>query len=255
MKLSQIINYPLGLFGLRVIRKSGPALSEETGMPPDIARDTDFLIIYEKVKQYTMVDLERCYSLYKSVQYIVHNDIPGDLVECGVWKGGCCMLIAFTLLKAGVRDRRIWLFDTFSGMTKPGEHDGKTEQMNWENNKKDNDKNDWCYASIEETKSNLGKTGYPLGQLEFVKGKVEETIPGRKPDKISLLRLDTDWYDSTKHELFHLYPLMGKGAVLIIDDYGVWQGSRKATDEYFGNTVYLNRPDWSSRMVIKDEKK
>jgi len=198
-----------------------------------------------------MVDLERSYALYQAVNYILKNKIPGDFVECGVWKGGSCMLVAYSLLQAGVSDRTIWLYDTFAGMAMPGENDGEKERKEWELHKKSGGKNDWCFASVDEVQANMKKTGYPFEKLRFVKGKVEESIPDAVPVKISLLRLDTDWYDSTKHELLHLYPLLEKGGVLIIDDYGVWQGARKATDEYFNNTVYLHRLDWSARLVIK----
>lgn len=198
-----------------------------------------------------MVDLERSYALYQSVNYILKNNIPGDFVECGVWKGGSCMLIAYTLLEAAVTDRTIWLYDTFAGMARPGVNDGEKELMEWEKKKVNDDQSNWCFASQEEAEANMKTTGYPFSNLRFVKGKVEETIPGAMPGTISLLRLDTDWYESTRHELLHLYPLLEKGGVLIIDDYGVWQGSRKATDEYFTNSVYLHRIDWSARLVIK----
>jgi hypothetical protein len=85
-------------------------------------------------------------------------------------------------------------------------------------------------------------------------GKVEDTIPADIPEKIALLRLDTDWYESTKHELIHLFPRLQKGGVLIIDDYGFWKGARKAVDEYFAENniqILLNRIDDTGRMAIK----
>jgi hypothetical protein len=88
----------------------------------------------------------------------------------------------------------------------------------------------------------------------FIKGKVEETIPGTLPKEISLLRLDTDWYESTLHNLVHLYPLLRKGGILILDDYGHWQGARKATDEYFAreNIIpFLSRIDYTGRLYVK----
>ena len=87
----------------------------------------------------------------------------------------------------------------------------------------------------------------------LIEGKVEETIPGQAPGAISLLRLDTDWYESTAHELKYMYPALSAGGVLIIDDYGHWRGSREATDEYFSShsRVLLNRLDYSGRIAIK----
>lgn len=247
MKLSSIINYPLGWLGLKLSGKNG-------NQPPatrDIENDREFMLLYEKVRPYSLVGLERTYALYQSVLYIIRNQIPGDFVECGVWKGGSCMLIALTLVRENINSRRIWLYDTFEGMTKPGEKDGETEKMEWQKKSTGTDSSNWCLASEDEVKQHILSTNYPSDQFNIVKGKVEDTIPGRIPQHIALLRLDTDWYASTKHELTHLYPVLQKGGVLIIDDYGAWEGARKATDEYFGNKVLLQRIDWTGRMLIK----
>ena len=163
------------------------------------------------------------------------------------------MLIAYMLQEAGIRDRKIYLYDTFEGMTKPGEKDGEKEKTLWEKFKVSDQTSNWCKSSMDEVQVNLEKTNYPKDNFIFVKGKVEEMIPGTLPGKIALLRLDTDWYESTKHELNHLYPLVEKGGILIIDDYGAWRGARKAVDEYFAanGSVYLNRLDFTGRLVIK----
>ena len=219
----------------------------------DIAADSDFQAIYQKVMDFTMVKIERCYALYQSVKYIIANNIEGDLAECGVWKGGSAMLMAYTLQQSGITDRKLYLYDTFEGMTKPGEKDGAFEKMEWERQQVNDQRNNWCLSPIEEVKDNLAQTGYPEENIIWIKGKVEDTIPGRLPSKIALLRLDTDWYVSTKHELQHLFPLLEKKGVLIIDDYGAWQGARKATDEYFAaqGPVYLNRIDFTGRLLVK----
>jgi len=249
LKLSQLINYLLGLLGLKIIRKSRLELVNLS----DIEQDNFFLEINKKVKDYTLVPVERCYSLYQTVNYIIKNNIEGDLVECGVWKGGSSMLMAYTLLEAGISNRKIYLYDTFEGMTKPGEMDGQEEKDQWDRGKVTDTLNNMCYSPIEEVKANMNKTGYPVENIVLVKGKVEETVPGTIPSKISLLRLDTDWYESTKHELIHLYPLLEKHGVLIVDDYGAWQGARKATDEYFTSipNTFLGRIDYTGRIVIK----
>jgi len=239
----------LGLLGLKLIRKSRLELVNLS----DIEQDKKFWAIYRKVKDQTLVPVERSYTLYQAVKYIIKNNIEGDLVECGVWKGGSSMLMAYSLLEAGVSDRKIYLYDTFEGMTQPGEMDGQEEKDQWESGKVSDTLNNMCYSPIEEVKANMGKTGYPSDNIILVKGKVEETLPGKLPAAISLLRLDTDWYASTKHELIHLYPLLVKHGVLIVDDYGAWQGARKATDEYFSSKPqpFLNRIDYTGRLVIK----
>lgn len=256
MKFSQIINYLLGLLGLKFVKLSSLEKLQEMNEPRninDIREDKDFIELYNMVKEYTMVGIERCYALYNAVNYIVKNNINGSFAECGVWKGGSSMLIAYTLLKAGVNDRKIFLYDTFEGMTQPGINDGKFEKNEWERNKIDDGRNNWCFASAEEAQSNMNTTGYPAENIKLVKGRVEDTIPTHSPTQIALLRLDTDWYESTKHELTHLFPLMEKKAVLIIDDYGAWQGAKKAVDEYFAGSHYtfLHRIDWTGRMLIK----
>jgi hypothetical protein len=114
--------------------------------------------------------------------------------------------------------------------------------------------NVWCYSPLEEVKSNLKKTEYPFGQIHFIKGKVEDTLPEPSIGKIALLRLDTDWYESTKHELETLYDKLVPGGVLIIDDYGHWSGSRKAVDEFIADrklSLFLHRIDYTGRLAIK----
>jgi hypothetical protein len=249
LKLSQLINYPLGLLGLKIVRRAKWQLVNTI----DIDQDKKFMSVYEKVKPFTMVELERCYALYQSVQYIIKNNIPGDLVECGVWKGGSAMLMLYTLMEAGITDRKIYLYDTFEGMTKPGEMDGENEMAEWEASKITDTVNNMCYASIDEVKANMERTGYPAANIIFIKGKVEDTIPNTLPGSISVLRLDTDWYASTRHELQYLYPLLSQHGVLLVDDYGAWQGARKAVDEYFNghSNIFLHRVDWTGRLHIK----
>jgi O-methyltransferase len=250
-KLSTIINYPLSLFGLKLSRIK--KADDSFNMLQDIDADKDFQEIYDKIKAYTIVEPERCYALYNAVHYIISKGIKGDFAECGVWKGGSVMLIAYILMKAGITDRKIFLYDTFEGMTKPGENDGEKEKAEWEKNKINEQLNSWCFSPLEEVQDNIAITGYPKDNVVFIKGKVEETIPGTMPGKISLLRLDTDWYESTIHELNHLFPLLEKGGILIIDDYGAWPGARKAVDEYFETTgpVFLHRLDFTGRLLVK----
>ena len=113
----------------------------------------------------------------------------------------------------------------------------------------------WCYSGIDEVKSHLQSTGYPIEMIHFVKGKVEDSIPGIMPENpIALLRLDTDWYESTKHEMDHLYPHLVQKGILIIDDYGHWQGARKAIDEYLSEhkiAMLLNTIDYTGRIAVK----
>lgn len=220
-----------------------------------------FLIeIYKKVKPYTMTSPERVFALCEAVKYIHEQNIEGDIVECGVWKGGSMMAVAETLLRSGDSSRNLHLFDTFEGMAPPSEKDVDIAGVSAESLLKQSDKNKdesvWCRASLEMVKRALGSVGYPGEKIHFVKGMVEQTIPLSAPDKIALLRLDTDWYESTKHEMEHLFPRLSKGGVLIIDDYGHWQGARKAVDEYLETNkikILLNRIDYTGRIAVKVE--
>ena len=222
--------------------------------------EKEFFLLWEKVEKYTMISVERGYNIYKSVEYIIKNSIEGDFVECGVWKGGSCMLIALTLLEFGIRDRKIFLYDTFAGMTEPGEYDcvawtGTNMQQRWINSRTNNGEYLWS-AGLDEVRENMYSTGYPPQMIEFKCGDVCAVLDktGGRPEAIALLRLDTDWYESTKKELEVLFPLLVKRGILTIDDFGHFTGARKAVLEYFSgseNTVFLDRIDYTGRCGVK----
>jgi hypothetical protein len=224
-------------------------------LDPEIARTV------EAVRPYTMTSALRIAALCESVRHVVEAGISGDIVECGVWRGGSMMAVAQTLLRLGDRDRQLYLFDTFEGMTAPGAEDVSltgeraTDLMASERDRTSPD-SVWCEAPLATVRSALVRTGYPDANVHFVQGRVEDTLPTQAPKRIALLRLDTDWYESTRHELEHLYPRLVAGGVLIIDDYGHWQGARKAVDEYIARhrlPLMLHRIDYSGRCAIKPE--
>lgn len=224
---------------------------------PVADQDQTFLDIYERCKDYSMNRKERMYSLYLAVNYLVDSKVEGDCVECGVYRGGNTMLMALTLLARGETGRKIYCYDTFKGMVQPTELDYSVMNIStraideWKRQKKE-DYNEWCYAPLSEVKRALYSTGYPRENIIFVQGKVEETIPTTMPSRIALLRLDTDWYESTKHELQNLYPVLVHRGALVIDDYGTWAGSKKAVDEYFARkSLLLNVMDTTGRIGIK----
>lgn len=248
--LLKYLNKGLGLFGYRFINL------KRRELPKDF--EEEFLRIYEKCAPYTMTSPERMYATYLSTRYVIENNIDGDFIECGVWKGGSVLVMIHTLIVKGFTNRHIFLYDTFEGMIEPTEADidlyGKSAINKWKRHLRE-DKNLWCYASLEEVKNNIGTAGYPQDKIHFIKGKVEETIPNAvNHERIAILRLDTDWYASSYHELKHLYPKLVKGGVLLLDDYGFWEGQKKATDQYFSeNNIkpFLIRVDYSGRMVLK----
>ena len=222
---------------------------------PDI--ESGFHGLHARCAPFSMTSLERMYSLYQAVTYIQSAAIPGDVVECGVWRGGSSMMAALTLLETGDRPpRELWLFDTFEGMPEPTDRDvsfdGEDAEGTWTASQAA-DHNDWCYAPLSDVEDNLRSTNFPPERLHFVQGKVEETIPDQGPEQIALLRLDTDWYESTLHELEHFFPRIAPGGVLIIDDYGHWSGAREAVDEYLqrnGIQLLLSRVDYTARIAV-----
>jgi hypothetical protein len=192
----------------------------------------------ERVHPYTMLSPDKLFALIQAVRYIVQHDVPGTLVECGVWRGGAIMAAALTLDQLGRNDRAFFLYDTFSGMPAPTARDyaiknGSKPQEKFAATRIADDSSDWCYAGLSDVRRNLATLPYDPVHFHLIAGKVEDTIPATLPGPIALLRLDTDWYASTKHELEHLYPLLVSRGVLIIDDYYHWGGSRDAVDEYF----------------------
>ena len=202
---------------------------------------------------------EAIVTLVRAVDRVIERGVPGALVECGVYMGGNIEVIIRALQRHGVNDRDIYLYDTFAGMPKPTERDdcalGGVALWEAHRTEADGDKgSDWMKAGVELVRQRLNPLGYPDKHLRFVKGMVEDTIPATIPDRIAILRLDTDFYSSTKHELEHLYPRLSPGGILIIDDYGAFPGSRMATDEYAAEhqlNWFLHRVDAHVRLVVK----
>ncbi|MBS1735998.1 MAG: class I SAM-dependent methyltransferase [Bacteroidetes bacterium] len=242
--------------GIKTSIITGRGSIRET-FPSDFSDEEKKMI--SEVKEYTMTSDERLVALSRAIEYIIKNNLEGDIVECGVWRGGSMMLAAKRLIALKNISKKIFLFDTFDGMPPPEAHD--TSAINniaastlLENSDKDEGNNVWCYSALDEVKKNISTTGYPGEQVFYFKGKVEDTLPEKSINKISLLRLDTDWYESTKHELEHLFDRVAEGGIIIIDDYGHWTGAKKAVDEFIEKRklkIFLNRIDYTGRLIVK----
>jgi len=220
---------------------------------PEIDEENKKLI--ESVGEYTMTPLIRRWALIKSLHYINKNKLTGDIVECGIWKGGNLFLSKRIQDKYSTNIKRnFYGYDTFEGMPEPSIHDGLKIINIYNNFKKKN--TPWVKASLDEVK-NLSKQYFnDLNIIKLIKGKVETTLLDKNnlPNKIALLRLDTDFYESTKVELKTLYPLLVEKGVLIIDDYGDFPGCRKAVDEFFDNkNILITSIDKSCRIIIKND--
>ena len=168
------------------------------------------LEIYERVRPYLISSYERTYALIDATRYIVRNEIPGAFVECGVFKGGSMMAVALALIADGVTDRDLYLFDTFAGMPAPDARDvdfrGRPASRAFAKHRISDMSSHLMHRSRKNVAAAMAATGYPAARIHLVQGMVEETIPAQAPTSIALLRLDTDWYQSTMHELVHLYP-------------------------------------------------
>ena len=218
--------------------KPKPKAARRRGLPADY--EPEFAEIWNRVKHRTMTGHAKGYYLHRAVCYVIAQQIPGAIVECGVWRGGSMLNVAHTLARLGVSDRDLYLFDTFSGMSEPTDRDvhlgrsGAAAATILEREPRDSQT--WAIASLDDVRAGFSSMDYPSERVHFVEGKVEDTIPDQAPEGIAILRLDTDWYESTRHELSHLYRRLAPGGVLIIDDYGTWKGSRDATDEFVAET-------------------
>ncbi|MGX9789848.1 TylF/MycF/NovP-related O-methyltransferase [Mycobacterium sp. MMS18-G62] len=231
----------------------GRLATVETVIPEITPGDVELIAKY---RNFSLTSIERQWALISSTRYLNAARIEGDIVECGVWRGGS-MMLAKELCSDSPIARRFYLYDTFAGMSEPTEDDvshvERPAQETYQVTRRESH-TDWAYASLEEVKDNFRRAHLLDDSVVFVQGKVEETLadPDKQPQRIALLRLDTDWYESTKMELEVLYPRLVPGGVLIIDDYGHWAGARKAVDEYFKDApVLLNRIDYTGRLAVR----
>ena len=228
------------------------------GTPIPSEYDRELAATIKRVRRDTLTTAPRVAALCDGVEYVVRAGLEGDFVECGVWRGGSMMAVALTLLRLGDPDRDLHLFDTFTGMSQPGAkdvrspYDGYSPHRRWLRVSRSG--RQWAGVPEEAVRARMQSTGYPDARVHLVAGMVEDTLPGAAPDAIALLRLDTDWYESTRHALEQLFPRLVDGGVLIVDDYGHYEGARRAVDEYLAEVdtpLLLNRIDYTGRIAIK----
>ncbi len=245
----------------KIINSAGFEIKRKSsrGTYPVELNDKDIQIIdYIMSKNITMIGLPRLIANVMSAKYVIKNKLEGDFLECGVWRGGSTLAVKM-IFEEYHWDAKVWLFDTFKGMTKPNKfdnlHNGENAKIHYDKFDK-GDYNAWCYASVEDVKQVFMEAKVNMNQCEFIKGDVMKTLPQHidKIKHLSLLRLDTDWYESTKIEIEMLYPKLVSKGILIIDDFGFWEGARKAIEEYFdqqNHYPYLHHIDHSGRICLK----
>ncbi|MET8682478.1 TylF/MycF/NovP-related O-methyltransferase [Streptomyces sp. NPDC004647] len=232
---------------------SDPAAPRGPNLPADY--DDEARAVINAVRPYTMTSPERLNALVLATRYVSKHRIPGAVVECGVWRGGSMQAVAHTLISTGDTGRDLYLFDTFEGMPPPTDKDRRRDGESAADllSRRGKDHPIWAVATLDDVQEGFAPIPYPDERVHYVQGRVEDTIPASAPDEIAILRLDTDWYASTRHELEQLYPRLVSGGVLLLDDYGWWQGSREAVDEFLEKTgarLLLLRMD-EGRIAVK----
>jgi O-methyltransferase len=195
----------------------------------------------------SLLSVERLYALYSGALWLAKWPAGGALVECGCYKGGSLCIVLETLCELGSTERDVFIFDTFNGFPQ------ETRDVSYSGEVLTRDA--WITENYRAvTEANLSRSGYPHDRLHLVEGPVEVTIPAQAPERIAMLHLDTDYYESTRHELRWLYPRLEDGGLLFIDDYGHFEGCRRATDEFLARLrrpAFMHRTDYTGRMVVK----
>lgn len=257
--IKQTIKRALSATGLEIHRRRVNDFSQVD--PVEFSKADLDVLHFVRENRLAMCSRERIIATINACKHAVQAGIEGDFVECGVWRGGNSIAAKRTFENYG-SDKKVWLFDTFGGMTAPTDLDTtrfskKSAFERFEEAKKQ-DHNEWCFASLEDVQANFQRAGADLSGVRFIAGDVMKTLldEANLPKQVSVLRLDTDFYDSTKAELDVLYPRLSVGGSLLIDDFGHWDGARRAVEEYLGAMPPSSRPllhftDYSGRMGVK----
>jgi hypothetical protein len=255
--MKALLKYVIGKLGYRVLRLDS-AVGRRADMPVELAAADAVIVEHVLSRELTMVSRERLFATAMACRHVISQRIAGDFVECGVWRGGNALIAADAFAREGA-GRSVYLFDTFSGMTRPTPvdvraRDGRDAMADFAALQKDTH-NEWCYASLADVRRNFADANLLGPSIRFVEGDVVDSLEqeANLPRAIAVLRLDTDWYESTRAELETLYPRLVPGGALILDDYGHWGGARKAVDEYFSDRPkpMLQYTDYTGRMGVK----
>ena len=216
--------------GLRIVRK-------RRFDPAERERGVDWPAEAE-----TMVGLRRLENLEALIVDIVRRDVPGDLVETGVWRGGATIFMRAVLKALGESSRRVWACDSFAGLPRPDP----------ERYEADVGDTHWTFAELavplEEVRANFARYGLLDEQVQFLPGWFRDTLPTAPIERVSLLRLDGDMYESTHDALEALYPRLSPGGYLVVDDYGAIPACRQAVIDYrtrLGIDDPIHEIDWT----------
>lgn len=200
------------------------------------------------LRKYTKTSPQRMAAMARACERIDLDRIAGDIVECGVWRGGNVILARMLCPM-----RLCWLFDTFDGMTPPGPNDDAKAHYKFDSKTRAGAIK-WARVPLDEVRGYFAETGtLDEGRLRFIVGPVEQTLsdPQNIPDRVAILRLDMDWHAPTAAALAALYERLEPGGFLIVDDYEMFQGCRRAVDQYFADRHFVpDKIDDGSGAII-----
>ena len=195
------------------------------------------------VRAHTMIGLARLANIRKLVEDVLAKDVPGDLLEAGAWRGGATIYMRAVLAAHDVRDRAVWVADSFEGLPPPDPERYPADAG------LDLHENQSLAVSLEEARRNFERYGLLDDQVRFLKGWFKDTFPTAPIEKLAVLRLDGDLYASTMDSLVPLYPKVASGGYVIVDDYKIIPACRKAVDDYRAKhaiTAPLVDVDWNA---------
>lgn len=217
-----------------------------------ISDDAEFKEVLKKIEPYTMLSYERLFSLFQLAKEVCEKDIPGSFVECGVARGGSSAMLAYIIKKYSRRERLLYSFDTFAGMPEPTAED-KHSNLNASDT-------GWGTGTCAAPVESLMQAASLLNAADIIKpvpGLFQDTLPSFKNEvkEVAFLHLDGDWYESTKTILENLYDNISAGGILQVDDYGYWNGCKKAVHEFEGSSglnFNLNKIDDTGVWFVKE---
>ena len=174
----------------------------------------------------TMIGLKRLDNVHSCIEQVLRDEVPGDFIETGVWRGGACIFMRAALKAYGDGTRQVWVADSFEGLPKP---DGRYQQDDGDIFWKSKDR---LGISLDQVKDNFSRYGLLDARVRFLKGWFKDTLPTAPIERLAILRLDGDMYSSTMDSLLNLYPRLSVGGYIIIDDYGAVDACRKAVSDF-----------------------
>lgn len=211
----------------RFLRRRGYLLVRTRAFNPKLrAEGTDWPAF-----GYSMIGVARMDNIETCVRSVVADDIPGDLIETGVWRGGSTIFMRAILRQLGVTDRTVWVADSFEGLPEPTRAEDQARGRAW-----DMSSNSYLAVSLEQVQAHFARFGLLDDQVRFLKGWFKDTLPGAPIERLAVLRLDGDMFEATMDALQSLYPRVSPGGFVIVDDYGSWPACRAAVDEFRATT-------------------